>query len=79
MKYAKSFIARVFYCIIQVAAFFCRVFAKKENSGTLVNGMLYLPMRGIAKYAGFNSRQKRGLMLALNGKLLKGLKLMLRK
>ncbi len=73
LKYSKRWVGRAFSAIIRFVIAFCNKFGMRENANTLVMGVLYQPVRGLAKFGGMSRRQMEGLLTMFNGKFFKGL------
>ncbi|MBQ9481544.1 MAG: glycoside hydrolase family 3 C-terminal domain-containing protein, partial [Clostridia bacterium] len=50
LRYSRRWVGRAFSFMVRAAISFCRVFGMKTNANTLVMGVLYLPVRGLAKF-----------------------------
>lgn len=72
LKYAKGWVGRVFSWGIRSAIKICNAFGKRSSANTLVMGVLYQPVRGLAKFGGMGRRKMEGLLWMFNGRFFKG-------
>jgi beta-glucosidase len=75
LKYAKGWFGRFLYYTIKFGIALANVFGSKESTITMTMGVLYQPLRGIARMTGgnVNWKQLEGLIIAFNGEFFKGI------
>ena len=73
LRYSKGFTGRLFSWVIRFATKFLWGIGAKTTSNTLVMGVLHQPVRGLAKFGGFNRTKMEGLLMMFNGHFFKGL------
>jgi len=79
LRYAKGWTGRLFAAIIRNIHRFLKTAGKKAAANTLEMGVLYLPIRSLAKFGGMNRHQMEGLICMFNGHLISGIKTFIRK
>ena len=72
LRYAKGWVGRVFAWGIRSAIKVCNAFGKKSTANTLIMGVMYQPVRGLAKFGGMDRRKMEGLLWMFNGSFFKG-------
>ena len=72
LRYAKGWVGRVFAWGIRSAIKVCNAFGKKSTANTLIMGVMYQPVRGLAKFGGMDRRKMEGLLWMFNGRFFKG-------
>lgn len=79
LRYAKGWVGRVFAWGIRSAIKVCNAFGKKSTANTLIMGVMYQPVRGLAKFGGMDRRKMEGLLWMFNGSFFKGFGMFLTK
>lgn len=79
LRYSKRWVGRFFSWCIRFAIKFLRGTGRRSDANTLVMGVLYQPIRGMAKFGGMTRRQMEGMLNMFNGHLFKGLGMMISK
>lgn len=72
LRYAKGWVGRVFAWGIRSAIKVCNAFGKRSTANTLIMGVMYQPVRGLAKFGGMDRRKMEGLLWMFNGSFFKG-------
>jgi len=79
LRYSKRWVGRFFSWCIRFAISFLRSTGRRSDANTLIMGVLYQPIRGMAKFGGMTRRQMEGMLTMFNGHLFKGLGMMISK
>ncbi len=79
LRYSRGFAGRLFSFVIRFLTKFLWLVGAKTTSNTLVMGVLHQPVRGLAKFGGFNRTKMEGLLMMFNGHFFKGLHYFLKK
>ena len=79
LRYSRGWVGRLFSGAIRFLTKFLWAVGAKTTSNTLVMGVLHQPVRGLAKFGGFNRSQMEGLIMIFNGQFFKGLHKFLKK
>ena len=72
LRYARGWTGRLFSWAIRSAIKLCKAFGARSTANTMIMGVLYQPVRGLAKFGGMSRRKMEGLLWMFNGHFFKG-------